>query len=432
MKTRTTGIKAIAAAALAIVMAATGVVIHNVATSGKADDTNRNNTSIETLEETNAKKSAHSTVTFKAAAASVGDIDGVDYGDLTDEEINILNDTLDQLDKLYSEIYNNSESDAEHAEHEEEIDELEAIADEYMEKAGWFDDDFDDDFLGDFYGDLTDAEIEELNSIFDQIDEINEKIYGDSASLTWEEYEARYEPYEDELNRLYDRMDELSVKAGWYEADTFSLTNEEFDELDDIYTRQAEISNEIYNGDFYISDAEYNRRAVKYQDELDQLNAREAELEAKMGWEFDEDGDAEYYGNLTDEEIARVKELDAQIDAVYAKVYGDADVLTEQEYYERLGQYEDELNKLWEEYDALMENAWDYTPDKGNLTDEEYAEWEALWDREGEIYDEIYGDDYYIAPDEYEKRSAPYQDELDSISDRTYELGLKAGWYDEY
>lgn len=431
MKARGNGIKILAAAALAIMVAA-GAVIHMAVKGESREEVNRENTSVETAAEENVrggnsaereKKTAHSNISLKAAAASISTVDDVDYGELTEEEINILNETLEKLDKLYAETYSGTEGSTEIADNEDEIKELEAIADEYMEKAGWFEDDFDN---SEFYGDLTDAEIEELNGIFDRIDAIYAEIYGDDVSLTWEEYEARYEPFEDELNKLYDREDELAVKAGWYEERTFTMTNAEFDELDDIYDRLSEISREIYNGDFYISDAEYNRRAAAYQEELDRLNAREAELEAKLGYEDDFD----IYEGLSDEDSARLKEIDAEIGEIQAKIVKGADVLTEEEYFKRYAEYEGELEKLYDEYDEIWSKKTDPAPDKGNLTDEEYAEWEALRDREGEIYDEIYGDDYYVAPEEFDKRKAKYQDELDKIETRTAELSEKAGWFE--
>ncbi len=71
------------------------------------------------------------------------------------------------------------------------------------------------------YGELTEAEQKELDEIYDRIDQIIlEAFPEDDTYISDEEVEKLLAPYEEEMNRLESRMEELEKKAGWTEADS--------------------------------------------------------------------------------------------------------------------------------------------------------------------------------------------------------------------
>lgn len=89
------------------------------------------------------------------------------------------------------------------------------------------------------YGDLTDAEIKELEGIYDRYEAIFRDIYGDDL-LTEDENEisdaemdaraeAGFKKYEKELEQLDQRAAELEKKAGW--ADEILGTETELDSV---------------------------------------------------------------------------------------------------------------------------------------------------------------------------------------------------------
>ena len=89
------------------------------------------------------------------------------------------------------------------------------------------------------YGDLTDAEIKELEGIYDRYESIFRDIYGDDL-LTEDESEisdaemdaraeAGFKKYEKELEQLDQRAAELEKKAGW--ADEILCTETELDSV---------------------------------------------------------------------------------------------------------------------------------------------------------------------------------------------------------
>ena len=61
------------------------------------------------------------------------------------------------------------------------------------------------------------------------------------------------------------------------------LTDEEIDELLEIYERIKEIYDAVYEDDDFLTNREYRERVSPYEDELDTLEARQLELEAKAG-----------------------------------------------------------------------------------------------------------------------------------------------------
>lgn len=109
----------------------------------------------------------------------------IDYGSLSQEEINKLNSIYDRMDAL----------DEEYAKLDEEALALEV-------KAGW-------------YGDLTLDEVNRLYAIYDRFYDIEDEIYGDDEELSDEEYEARYSKFQDEIDKLDKEATALEEKAGW-------------------------------------------------------------------------------------------------------------------------------------------------------------------------------------------------------------------------
>ncbi|MBR6044554.1 MAG: hypothetical protein IKP47_02845 [Ruminococcus sp.] len=75
------------------------------------------------------------------------------------------------------------------------------------------------DMFGIEYGELTQAEITELKGIWTRIGNIGGEMIADifknAGTLTEEQIEQKYAQYEDELNRLTARAEELEKKAGW-------------------------------------------------------------------------------------------------------------------------------------------------------------------------------------------------------------------------
>ena len=88
------------------------------------------------------------------------------------------------------------------APYEEELEKLEAREYELEKKAGW-------------YGDLTDEEISQLESLYDQVDAILEKAIGDNEDMTEDEIMSALTQYQDELGSLEKQIDEIEHKAGF-------------------------------------------------------------------------------------------------------------------------------------------------------------------------------------------------------------------------
>jgi DNA-binding PadR family transcriptional regulator len=72
------------------------------------------------------------------------------------------------------------------------------------------------------YSKLTDAEQKELKEIYQKIDDILAKVIDDvTIDMSEEEFEKRCAPYEEEIEALQKRAEELEKKAGWSDFDSF-------------------------------------------------------------------------------------------------------------------------------------------------------------------------------------------------------------------
>jgi len=218
-----------------------------------------------------------------------------DQGNLTDAEFEELKALYEKADAI----------EAAHADDdsfwEEDNPELDAIwerMEELERMAGWYDDEADDD--AELKEALTEAEYQEYLQISARLDEIDELIYEDSDDMTDEEYDSAYAPYEEEMDRLWARLDELYEKAGWYddEADDDAelkeaLTEAEYQEYLQINARLDEIDELIYEDSDDMTDEEYDAAYAPYEEEMDRLWARLDELYEKAGIFCSEEFDGE-------------------------------------------------------------------------------------------------------------------------------------------
>ncbi|MBR3281874.1 MAG: hypothetical protein IKI56_01090 [Ruminococcus sp.] len=236
-----------------------------------------------------------------------------EYYDLTDEEQAEIDELYRQIEKILSEICpEGTEMSFEeyNAEYEKRAQELEALYERLNEISGhagpWVEIFFDSDYTDDTdYGDLTDEEIAELNSLYDQLADIYTTAFPDNtAEYSDEEYSAFYEEHQEELDRINDRLFELEEKAGWHDVYNFSgavindeftdvynfddeiienaLTAEEFAEYQQIIDRLSEIDALVIGDNYDLSDEEIEAGYAEYQDEVDQLTDRLAELFQKI------------------------------------------------------------------------------------------------------------------------------------------------------
>ncbi|MGN0592692.1 MAG: hypothetical protein ACI4JQ_05565 [Ruminococcus sp.] len=161
-------------------------------------------------------------------------------------------------------------------------------------------------------------------------------------------YEANIKP---ESPAVIQEVEDDSESFGDFE----NLTDEEIKELNGIYDRFEAIDEEVASGVEDIdslTDEEYEKLYEKYADELEKLEARCEELETKAGI-FDEDFYDDFeevdYGNLTDEEIEELNGIYDRFEAIDEEVASgveDIDSLTDEEYEKLYEKYADELEKL--------------------------------------------------------------------------------------
>ena len=176
----------------------------------------------------------------------------VDYGSLTQKEIEEFNSIYDRLDAIDKEVMKDAEGLQ---------DECNALYDT---------------------GKLTAEEAEQLQKAYERIEEIDAEVWTDD-DLSDDEIEARYAKYDDEITSLNAQIETLEKKAGWYEGYYGNLSEDEVNQLNSIYNKIDAIYDNIYNGSDNLSDEEFASRYAKYSDEIDALEAQAIALEAKAG-----------------------------------------------------------------------------------------------------------------------------------------------------
>jgi len=206
----------------------------------------------------------------------------VDYGSLTQKEIEEFNSIYDRLDAIDKEVMKDADglSDediyARYDQYQDETDTLMDRLEELDKKAG-----YGYNALYDT-GKLTAEEAEQLQKAYERIEEIDAEVWTDD-DLSDDEIEARYAKYDDEITSLNAQIETLEKKAGWYEGYYGNLSEDEVNQLNSIYNKIDAIYDNIYNGSDNLSDEEFASRYAKYSDEIDALEAQAIALEAKAG-----------------------------------------------------------------------------------------------------------------------------------------------------
>ena len=217
----------------------------------------------------------------------------VDYGSLTQKEIEEFNSIYDRLDAIDKEVMKDADglSDediyARYDQYQDETDTLMDRLEELDKKAGWIDNEeyeYSEDEYNALYdtGKLTAEEAEQLQKAYERIEEIDAEVWTDD-DLSDDEIEARYAKYDDEITSLNAQIETLEKKAGWYEGYYGNLSEDEVNQLNGIYNKIDAIYDNIYNGSDNLSEEEFASRYAKYSDEIDALEAQAIALEAKAG-----------------------------------------------------------------------------------------------------------------------------------------------------
>ena len=214
----------------------------------------------------------------------------VDYGSLTQKEIEEFNSIYDRLDAIDKEVMKDADglSDediyARYDQYQDETDTLMDRLEELDKKAGWIDNEeyeYSEDECNALYdtGKLTAEEAEQLQKAYERIEEIDAEVWTDD-DLSDDEIEARYAKYDDEITSLNAQIETLEKKAGYYG----NLSEDEVNQLNSIYNKINAIYDNIYNGSDNLSEEEFASRYAKYSDEIDALEAQAIALEAKAEW----------------------------------------------------------------------------------------------------------------------------------------------------
>ena len=214
----------------------------------------------------------------------------VDYGSLTQKEIEEFNSIYDRLDAIDKEVMKDLSDEDIYARYDQYQDETDTLMDRLEEldkKAGWIDNEeyeYSEDEYNALYdtGKLTAEEAEQLQKAYERIEEIDAEVWTDD-DLSDDEIEARYAKYDDEITSLNAQIETLEKKAGWYEGYYGNLSEDEVNQLNSIYNKIDAIYDNIYNGSDNLSDEEFASRYAKYSDEIDALEAQAIALEAKAG-----------------------------------------------------------------------------------------------------------------------------------------------------
>ena len=217
----------------------------------------------------------------------------VDYGSLTQKEIEEFNSIYDRLDAIDKEVMKDADglSDediyARYDQYQDETDTLMDRLEELDKKAGGIDNEeyeYSEDECNALYdtGKLTAEEAEQLQKAYERIEEIDAEVWTDD-DLSDDEIEARYAKYDDEITSLNAQIETLEKKAGLYEGCYGNLSEDEVNQLNSIYNKIDAIYDNIYNGSDNLSEEEFASRYAKYSDEIDALEAQAIALEAKAG-----------------------------------------------------------------------------------------------------------------------------------------------------
>ncbi len=311
-----------------------------------------------------------------------------------------------------------------------------------------FSDDEDGQFT--FSGDLdlsalTEEEQAELNDLYDQLSAIYMTAFpDDSTEYTDEEYNAFYEAHQEELDDLNDRIFELEEKAGLYsdfyygfdDIDYGDLTEDEIAELNGLYDKLCALFDEAFPDGEEWSDEVYDAIEADNQELFDRIN----ELEQKAGWitEFEVTSDIDMdYGDLTEDEIDELNGLYDKLCALFDEAFPDGEEWSDevydaieadnQELFDRINELEQKAGWITE-----FEVTSDIDMDYGDLTEDEIAELNALFDKLDDIYAQAFPEDREYSDEEYDAFYAEHQEELDKIYERMTELEQKAGWCEEF
>ena len=171
----------------------------------------------------------------------------VDYGSLTQKEIEEFNSIYDRLDAIDKEVMKDADglSDediyARYDQYQDETDTLMDRLEELDKKAGWIDNEeyeYSEDGYNALYdtGKLTAEEAEQLQKAYERIEEIDAEVWTDD-DLSDDEIEARYAKYDDEITSLNAQIETLEKKAGWYEGYYGNLSEDEVNQLNSIYNK---------------------------------------------------------------------------------------------------------------------------------------------------------------------------------------------------
>lgn len=212
----------------------------------------------------------------------------VDYGSLTQKEIEEFNSIYDRLDAIDKEVMKDADglSDediyARYDQYQDETDTLMDRLEELDKKTGWIDNEEYEYSEDGYNGKLTAEEAEQLQKAYERIEEIDAEVWTDD-DLSDDEIEARYAKYDDEITSLNAQIETLEKKAGWYEGCYGNLSEDDVNQPNSIYNKIDAIYDNIYNGSDNLSDEEFASRYAKYSDEIDALEAQAIALEAKAG-----------------------------------------------------------------------------------------------------------------------------------------------------
>ncbi|HRR75770.1 MAG TPA: hypothetical protein P5191_03010 [Ruminococcus sp.] len=224
------------------------------------------------------------------------------------------------------------------------------------------------------------------------------------------------------------------------DLDLSALTEEEQAELNDLYDQLSAIYMTAFPDDSTeYTDEEYNAFYEAHQEELDDLNDRIFELEEKAGLysDFYYGFDDIDYGDLTEDEIAELNGLYDKLCALFDEAFPDGEEWSDevydaieadnQELFDRINELEQKAGWITE-----FEVTSDIDMDYGDLTEDEIAELNALFDKLDDIYAQAFPEDREYSDEEYDAFYAEHQEELDKIYERMTELEQKAGWCEEF
>ena len=146
------------------------------------------------------------------------------------------------------------------------------------------------------YGELTEAEIKELNDIYDRMEEIGREIYGENFEKSEAEIEAGTKKFAKEMEKLEKRAVELEKAAGWFYdeyavstvdedivlKDLQNLTGEDLDEMKAFYDKAEEIGLISIITDDKTTEKDFEEYIRNHEAELAELDEAAKGLEQKI------------------------------------------------------------------------------------------------------------------------------------------------------